>query len=78
MFLRFFSKFDFYKKWFNILNFYHYVDFISNKNKKTIQKSLLLLIDEIMCFFCFFLCSCFMCKMEKRTLFICFLAWVWV
>ncbi|EFC1661952.1 hypothetical protein FA829_23845 [Escherichia coli] len=54
MFLRFFSKFDFYKKWFNILNFYHYVDFISNKNKKTIQKSLLLLIDEIMCFFLFF------------------------
>ncbi|EFJ85611.1 hypothetical protein HMPREF9347_03273 [Escherichia coli MS 124-1] len=38
MFLRFFLKFDFYKKWFNILNFSHYVDFISNKNKKNTIK----------------------------------------
>jgi len=55
LFLRFFLKFDFYKKWFNILNFSHYVDFVSNKNKKKHHKNLYyFLLMKLYAFFVFF------------------------
>ncbi|HGC2338217.1 TPA: hypothetical protein ACIX8U_005366, partial [Escherichia coli] len=62
-------KFDFYKKWFNILNFSHYVDFIYNKNKKHHKNLYYFLLMKLYAFFCFF-CVPVLCVKWKKELYL--------